>query len=337
MLLLPLIDRSACTDTNGITASVFVLSRNVCFLYPSLLLLFFSLDLPSMQKILTRSNYLMYLKVLHVMKCTREFILFFESRAANNGTTVAIIEYPPNFILDPFKEIHFIDRHARVRIDASSEWIGQVDENGRPDGAGEIVTIDTITSTILKNGKMNGYTCTSLKNRGEQEAGYYVDGLRSGTFYDANFISYEVFYKDQSLLRAYDPDHRGSHWVSSYKVCNKLSRQTKDVLPLVFDCAPTVELNGTIEIKFGMFMMNSVIQHLILNKCDGNAVINVVVNVVISQCPNLNSIEIQDEVFSKSKSCGMFWVDNCPRLEKITIRNSSLVYFSNLLLTRGIG
>ena len=84
-------------------------------------------------------------------------------------------------------------------------------------------------------------------------------------------------------------------------------------------------------------MMNSVIQHLILNKCDGNAVINVVVNVVISQCPNLNSIEIQDEVFSKSKSCGMFWVDNCPRLEKITIRNSSLVYFSNLLLTREIG
>ena len=120
-------------------------------------------------------------------------------------------------------------------------------------------------------------------------------------------------------------------------MCNKLSRQTKDVLPLVFDCAPTVELNGTSEIKFGMFMMNSVIQHLILNKCDGNAVINVVVNVVISQCPNLNSIEIQDEVFSKSKSCGMFWVDNCPRLEKITIRNSSLVYFSNLLLTREIG
>ena len=290
-----------------------------------------------MQKILTRSIYLMYLKELHAMKCTREFLLFFESRAANNGSTVAIIDYPPNFILDPFKEIHFIDRHARVRIDETSEWIGQVDENGHPDGVGEIVSLNTVTETILKNGKKNGYTRESLKNRGEQESGYYVDGLRSGTFYDAKFLSYDVFFKDQPLLRTYDSDHRGNHWVSSYKVCNKLSRQTKDVLPLIFDCAPTVELNGTIEIKFGMFMLSSMLQHLILNKCDGNAVINVVVNVVISQCPNLNSIEIQDEVFSKNKSCGMFWVDNCPQLREITIRNSSLVYFSNLLLTRDIG
>ena len=289
-----------------------------------------SIDLPELKEIKSRNIYLTYLKVLHVMSCTQEFLNFFEPRSSKKGSTVAIIYYTPNFILDPFKEIHFIDHHARIRIDSESEWYGQVDDEGNPDGFGKIITLDSITETIIKKGKMNGYTRRILKSRGEQESGYYVDGLRSGTFLDNNFLTYEVFYKGKSFLRTFDSRHRGEHWVSSYSVYSELSKCTTDILPIIFDCSPTLELNGTVVISYGMFMLGSVIQHLIINNCEGNNVINV----VISQCPNLNSIEIKEEVFSKEKSRGAFWVDNCPRLEKIIIDKSSLIYFSNLLLTR---
>lgn len=285
-------------------------------------------DLPKMKKIYYHTTYLMYLKVLHAMSCSQEFLDYFEPRAANKGWTVAIIYYTPNYIFDPFKEIHFINHYATVHND-KFQWIGQVDENGNPDGPGKLIIGDKVIETILKNGQKNGYTRESIKNRGEQEAGYYINGMRSGTFFDARFGTYEVFYKNNPLIRTFGRGHRGDQWVASYSDYADLSKRTTDSLPLLYDCAATIELNGTIRMDYGLFMLGNVIHHLILSNCDSRKL----TMIVISQCPNLLSIDVVNNVYTMQRPWGMFWVDRCPQLEKISIHQSSLVYFSNLLLT----
>lgn len=260
-----------------------------------------------------------------LVNCNTQFQSFCRSF---NPLGVAVIDHDSNLLIDPFNEIHM--EYLQVYVPKSSMgdyWVGEVDDQQRPNGAGRYVTQNQVIKTSLCNNTLNGWTEIYQTDDfqelfdGENEKGVFINGKRCGTFVKTALngsLSYRSYLMDRAFPESFTSQYNGSDWVVTNDMilaCQPLLR--KELCPIFFDCSFKLTLRGGLSFPREFVLPHGLVETLVFDQCRSNNV----VNLVIENCERLKKIEVKNGSFDQSNVMGCFWVAHCPALKSISIRD----------------
>ena len=252
-----------------------------------------------------------------------------------------MILHPTQFFIDPFNELHINYTKSIVSLsDVGDYWIGEVNQSGVQCGSGRLVKENQVVQTCMINGAWNGLTDVFATESfqetfdSEKESGLYISGKRTGTFVKTELngtITYTSFVNDQLFPESFDASFDSREWTIEPQFvqnCQPLIR--REICSVFFDCAVKTILHGDTCFCNEFVLYNNLLKSLVLNNCSSRRL----TNIIIHHCENLEKILLKDECFSLPENRGCLWIDDCPRLESLTVKeSSSCVYFSNLFLS----
>ena len=293
--------------------------------------LFFTTDLPTVTTILSAHQQ------SFLLLQSAEFFNVTDKLAESTTiirSYVCVVNYDLEYYIDSHNDIHFDCSTRQVSLsDNGDTWIGSVKDN-KPYGRGCIVNDSQEISTFLIDGRMNGPTVVKV-NGDVTERSCYLKGKKEWvtTMYKPNGEStFEAFFNSKSLasiLTATDAVSVNATTGSTFK------RETELLCPhpLLFSVTEKVNFSFSVMNSDDFFVLDACLKKLVL---EGENLVIESNNMVIQDCPNLESVEAAHGCCNSDKvKQGVVRIHNCPKLSKIIFEENTFVKFSSLLLGGG--